>query len=129
MSPDLFATLGIPLLRGRGISVDDRRGTAPVAVVSAAFQRRHLSGNALGQILTINLSEIGVPIEHLTVTGIAGDIRQFGPQQPAPAIVYVPIEQVPSALMAELRQFVPLYFMLRVHGNPRSYEHDACGRA
>ncbi|WP_297902232.1 ADOP family duplicated permease [Metallibacterium sp.] len=122
VSPDLFATLGIPLLRGRGISVDDRRGTAPVAVVSAAFQRRHLSGNALGQILTINLSEIGVPIEHLTVTGIAGDIRQFGPQQPAPAIVYVPIEQVPSALMAKLRQFVPLYFMLRVHGNPRSYE-------
>ncbi|EQD41359.1 efflux ABC transporter, macrolide exporter (MacB) family, permease protein, partial [mine drainage metagenome] len=122
VSPDLFATLGIPLLRGRGIGVADRRGTAPVAVVSAAFQRRHLSGNALGQILTINLSSIGVPIEHFTVTGIAGDIRQFGPQQPAPGIVYVPIKQVPAALMAKLRQFVPLNFMLRVHGNPRSYE-------
>ena len=40
-----FATLGIPVVRGRGLETSDRTGSLPVAVVNAALCREILSGS------------------------------------------------------------------------------------
>ena len=39
-SPGFFAAMGINLVAGRDFTVDDRRGSQPVAVVNRAFVRR-----------------------------------------------------------------------------------------
>ena len=41
MSPGFFETLGIPLLRGRYLTDDDREGTRLVAVIDQEFVRRY----------------------------------------------------------------------------------------
>src|SRR5262249_31291897 len=44
VSPAFFETLGIPLLRGRGFTDDDRAGTTHVAVINRAFAERFFPG-------------------------------------------------------------------------------------
>jgi predicted permease len=39
VGPDFFATMGMPLVRGRDIAESDRKGTTKVAVVSESFAR------------------------------------------------------------------------------------------
>jgi predicted permease len=39
--PEYFRTLGIPIVRGRGFTADDRPDTAPVAIVSESVARRY----------------------------------------------------------------------------------------
>jgi putative ABC transport system permease protein len=41
VSPGFFQTFTVPILRGRAITVADRAGTTPVALVNEAFVRRH----------------------------------------------------------------------------------------
>jgi predicted permease len=44
VSPEYFATLGIPLRRGRAFTADDRLGTDPVVVVDENLARRYWPG-------------------------------------------------------------------------------------
>lgn len=44
VSPNYFRTLGVPLLRGRGLTEQDTVASAPVAVVNQAFARQYLEG-------------------------------------------------------------------------------------
>ena len=39
--PEYFRTLGVPIVRGRGFTADDRRETEPVAIVSESVARRY----------------------------------------------------------------------------------------
>jgi predicted permease len=54
VGPNYFTTMGIPLLRGRDFSWDDRDGTTKVAIVSESMAR-HYFGNAdpIGQFVSI----------------------------------------------------------------------------
>src|SRR5215207_2091943 len=50
VSPRYFATLGIPLVRGRDFDDRDRQGAPPVVVVSQAFAKAYFpGGDALGK--------------------------------------------------------------------------------
>jgi putative ABC transport system permease protein len=50
VAPDHFRTLGVPLVRGRGLTEDDRAGRPPVAVINeAAAERFWPAGNAIGR--------------------------------------------------------------------------------
>jgi putative ABC transport system permease protein len=74
ISPGYFAAMGIPVLRGREFSGDDRTGSAPVVVVNASFARRYFPGtDPLGQ--RIRPSRAG-DVER-EVIGVVGDSRQF----------------------------------------------------
>ena len=69
MTPDYFATLHIPLVRGRGFTTADREETAPVAIVSGSLVERYFPGSdGLGKRL--KLGDSG----WITIVGVARDV-------------------------------------------------------
>ena len=75
VSPDYFATLGIPLRDGRVFTAQDRLGTQPVAIVSESLADRLWPGRAVGESLTIHPDGEGQP-QTVLVVGVVGDVRQ-----------------------------------------------------
>nr|QLH55638.1 permease [Myxococcus xanthus] len=80
-SPDLFKSLGIPLLAGRDFTEDDGRRDEQVVIVNQALARRHFAGSeAVGRRLRLG----GHSVE---IIGVVGDVRQAGlDQQPLPEV-------------------------------------------
>jgi predicted permease len=73
VAPDYFATLGIPLLRGRPIEERDLDAASPVAIISESFARRFFGGeDPLGR--TIALQRGASENLRVEVIGVAADI-------------------------------------------------------
>ena len=73
VSPGYFATLGIPLLRGRSLTPQDREGRPPVAVVNQAFANKHLGGaDPIGR----RARRYGAA--WFEIVGVVNDIRRGG---------------------------------------------------
>jgi predicted permease len=71
-SPGYFETMGTRILRGRGITVDDRAGAPPVMVVSQSMARALWPGQeALGKCVRVSADT--APCR--AVVGIAEDVR------------------------------------------------------
>ncbi len=90
VSPGSFATLGVPLLRGRDFGRRDTGGSPPVAIVSRELVRQ-MFGNAdpLGKRIRSHRDEN----VYREIVGIAGDVRFFGADDELQPIVYVPHSQ------------------------------------
>ncbi|HVQ31238.1 MAG TPA: ABC transporter permease [Vicinamibacteria bacterium] len=96
VSSAYFETLRIPVLKGRGITADDREGKAPVVVISAGLAQKFFPGEEpLGQRMRIGLPDQGLPF--MEVVGVVGDVRSYGLEQDAPPMLYIPYVQVPPA--------------------------------
>ena len=90
VTPDYFATLGIPLRAGRDVSRADTGQSLFVAVVSDSFARRYWPGeNALGRRFRFGQAE-------RTIVGIVGDVRVRGIERESEPQVYLPSGQVPD---------------------------------
>jgi putative ABC transport system permease protein len=115
-----FATLGIPLLRGRLFDARDRRGAPPVLLASAAAARKFWpGGDAIGHRVRLS-ARPGPDRLGGEIVGIVGDIRDRGLAAAPSTIFYAAIEQVgvgeatllvrtasdPSGLAAAARQQV-----------------------
>ncbi|HEY8997752.1 MAG TPA: FtsX-like permease family protein, partial [Edaphobacter sp.] len=100
VSPDFFATLKTPLLRGRLWTDDENRRGDFVAVVNEAFAQQYFTGrNAIGQqIRSEALKNDGRPAsitsphsgEWRTILGVVADSRNNGLERPVAAAIYVP---------------------------------------
>jgi predicted permease len=106
---------GIPLLTGRGFDDQhDLAGGEPVCMVSAAFVRDYLhGGSAIGQIITMPDSGSGHTLP-MRIVGVVGDVRQAGPAEPAPAMLYIPLAQMPPTMWDIVRGFQPLSYAVQV---------------
>ena len=90
VSPGYFATLGIPLLRGRLIGSEDRDGSPHIAVVSRTFVQRFLTGrDPIGQ--QFSRTAPGAPV--VTIVGVVGEVRRDGKQAELAPQVYLPAAQ------------------------------------
>lgn len=96
ISPNYFATMGVPLLAGRGFTERDDGNAPPVAIVNAYLARKHLSGlNPIGARLKV----VGVPDDvEVEVVGVVGDTRHYGPDTPIQEQLYLPYAQYPSTM-------------------------------
>jgi len=95
-SADYFATLGIPLLRGRAFAASDRVGTPPVAIVSATLAHTMWPREeALGKQIQLGARDEAAP--WATVIGIVGDVRQYGLDVALTPQAYLPHAQQPAA--------------------------------
>ena len=105
ISPELFETMGIPLLRGRQFTAADRAGSQMVVIVSDRMAR-HLWPNTdpLGQRL--RLARPNRP--WLTVVGIVGDVSDSHDSGVPNETWYVPYDQHAETAAAE-----HLYVMAR----------------
>ncbi len=76
VSPGFFRTMGIKLQAGRDFTVDDRRGSPPVAIVNRAFARLYLAGkDPLVVQFTAGYPNID-PKTVWTIIGVVDDVRQ-----------------------------------------------------
>jgi putative ABC transport system permease protein len=90
VTPGYFETLGIPLLRGRLITTDDRSGRLSVAVVNPAFARQFLQGqDPIGRRL-----RRGDGRPWITIVGVVNDVRRGGKAEAIRPQVYLPAAQV-----------------------------------
>jgi predicted permease len=91
-SPSYFATLGIPLLRGREFSETDGYDAQFVAIVSESLVRQTFPNeDPIGKRILCGLDSD----KPMTVVGVVGDVRQQSPASaPAPEL-YMPMRQHP----------------------------------
>jgi putative ABC transport system permease protein len=112
-----FNALSIPLLLGRSFADLDQNTTEPVAIVNDTFQSRYLHGQVLDEHIELGLgSDQGA----MRIVGVVADTKQSGPNSPPEPIVYVPLSQVPSSLVSEMRQFLQLHFFVPTHDEDAS---------
>lgn len=91
-SPGYFATLGIPLLRGREFTARDRYDAPFVAVVSESLARQSFPNeDPIGRRLQCGLDSPN----WMTIVGVVGDVRQQSPASAPGPELYMPLEQHP----------------------------------
>jgi predicted permease len=96
VTPGYFATMGIPVLAGRDFHQSDRRGSQPVVMVNETLARQQWPGvDPLGRRMRIGRSG-----DWMTVVGLVGDIRHFGPAAPPRPEFYQPNAQQSFSFMA-----------------------------
>jgi putative ABC transport system permease protein len=95
ITPDYFATMGIPLVAGRGFTAADTEQSPLVVVVSQSLARRAWPGTSpIGRKLLV-----GRFPAFAEVVGIAGDVKNNGlAREPMPAM-YTPYVQRPWPAM------------------------------
>jgi predicted permease len=103
-----FATMGIPILRGRNFHTSDNAEAPRVAVVNELFARRYWpKGDALGQRFRLG-GATGPAVE---VVGIAPKVKYVDSFDRGADFVYFPLAQRPVARLAVL---------IRAEGDPLS---------
>ena len=76
VTPDYFEALGLPMVRGRAFTEQDRDGSAPVVILTEAAVREHFPNeNPLGRRITLGWTVDGVP-RGGEVVGIVSDFKQ-----------------------------------------------------
>ena len=95
VSPGAFRTLGIPLRAGRDFSDGDTYDAPFSAIVNEALARKSFPGqNPIGRVIFCGMDMDS--LKGMTIVGVVGDVRQFGPaREPWPEI-YMPFEQHPQ---------------------------------
>ena len=121
VTPDYFATLGQPLLAGRGFNIGDAKGQPKVTVVNLAFAKHFFGAaqNAIGR--QIGRGDGPDTKFDLTIVGVAGDVRHtdlrtplgpavylpyFQQEHPTGVEIYVRTAQSPEAVEGQIRQAI-----------------------
>jgi predicted permease len=94
VTTDYFATMGIALVSGRDFLLTDADTTQPVAIVSEAFAAKYWPKlDAVGRRLQLKG-------RWMDVVGVARDIKYRTLLEPSPPLVYVPMTQKFSKVVA-----------------------------
>src|SRR2546425_1861176 len=113
-----FATMGIPLLRGRGFTAQDDERAPNVAIVNQAFAQEFFpNADVLGQRVTLRSSK-----REVEIIGIVADTKYMSQREEITPLLYTPWQQEgevigemsfalrtvgePTALAATVRQVV-----------------------
>jgi putative ABC transport system permease protein len=101
VSPDYFATIGVPLVQGRVFAERDRTASPGVVIINEAMARRFWPNqNPIGRRITHDLSIVPGQQTTREIVGVVGDVRHFGLEQPPEPQMFVPHAQMPWPSMA-----------------------------
>lgn len=96
VSPSYFATMGIPMVSGRGFTKMDTTDAPLVLIVNQAFLRKYFDGGAgVGQQVHV-MPEPQYPERTYTVIGTSADTKYQDIRQETPPEAFVPIDQFPA---------------------------------
>lgn len=113
VSAGYFATLDVPVLRGREFEARDAGGAPLAAIVNEKFARQHFRDeDPVGR--RIKIGNPTGPNPWLTIVGVVGDMRQFGIDTAAEQEVYFASNQ--SVVNAPF--FWPQQLVIRTSGDP-----------
>ena len=115
-SPELFRTMGIPIVRGRSFTPQDDEHGEPVVIVSREMANRFWPDqDAIGK--RIRRARANSP--WMTVVGIAGNVRDaIDPGDPV-EVWYLPYAQQAVGADADT-----VYLMVRTEGEPAAMAHS-----
>jgi putative ABC transport system permease protein len=105
-SPNYFKTMGIPLLRGRGLSPVADSASPEEAMINRAMAERYWTASPIGRRFQWPSGP------WLTVVGVVGDVRQVTPDQPARPEFYLSSLRRPGQEMS---------FVVRTEGPPEQF--------
>ena len=98
VSPGIFGTLKIPLVKGRYLDEHDTEAAPWVITVNQAFARKFFPNeDPIGQQILLRYDPY--PVDEARprqIVGIVGDVKHFGPGQETPPFVYAPFHQQPA---------------------------------
>jgi putative ABC transport system permease protein len=115
VSRTYFATMEIPVTRGRGFSAEDREGSPHVAVVTEAFVRQYFPAQEpLGQRISLG-TEFDGSEPWREIVGVTGDLLQ-SPDGEGKSELFVPYEQHPDNFFSRMYQNVTI--AVRTEGDP-----------
>jgi putative ABC transport system permease protein len=90
IAPGTFATLRIPIRQGRDFRDGDRRGAPQVAIVNEALARTAFRGrDPIGRAIIAGYDSK----DPMTIVGVVGDVRQYGPAREPQPEIYMPYQQ------------------------------------
>lgn len=105
-SPELFATLGLRLVKGRLFTAADGPGAPPVVVANEALVARDFPGvDPVGKRFHVSDTSFA------TIVGVVADVRNFGPFESPHPEVYLSYRQVDRGTTA-------YNLMVSVEGRP-----------
>jgi len=108
VSPEIFRTLGVPLLKGRFFTDQDAGNARKVAILNESEVRSAFEGrDPVGREISLD----GAKGPWREVVGVVEDTRNYTLERETWPEVYIPYEQDPSLVM---------YFVLRSKGDPMS---------
>jgi putative ABC transport system permease protein len=108
VSPEYFAAMGVPLLRGRLLSERDTQTSPMVAVVDQAFVQRHFPDeDPIGRGIDIGNGTDGF----YEIVGVVGDVHHGGLDATATPTMYVPFTQ---------DVFSAMWIVVKTGGDPAS---------
>ncbi len=94
VTPDYFKTLRVPLRSGRDFADGDRLDAPFVAIVNESLARTSFAGqDPIGRRIQCGLDSR----EFMTIVGVVGDVRTWGPNLQIQPEIYMPYEQHPGA--------------------------------
>jgi putative ABC transport system permease protein len=94
VTPNLFSTMRIPLLRGRNLNADDRLGSPRVLLINQELALKIFPGqDPIGQQVMCGYDD---KLSWWTIVGVVGDIRDDSPAAAPTPTFYVPVAQHPG---------------------------------
>jgi predicted permease len=108
VAPQFLETFGIPLMRGRSFTLEDREASGRVAMISRSLATALFpSGDAIGQRIAVGTAR---EWQNVAIVGIAGDAALWNVREHHARLVYLPLLQQPDRLyspMLEVRAAGP----------------------
>lgn len=115
VSPRYFDTMGMTVISGRSVQDSDRQGSPTVAVVTQTAARLAFGdADPIGRRFTNG--ERFDPGRSVEIVGVARDIRFAGAHDPFAAVVFQPLQQIPTPLTS---------VVLRAAGDPGATARQA----
>lgn len=123
VSPGYLDALGIGLQQGRSFD-PSHVANADSIIISSQLSKTAQENGAIGQQLTlpyhsVNPAWTDLPLQ---IRGISKGVRANGPNNDMPPIVWIPFMGDTSNLYDVWRDADSLYVVLKVQGNPITYE-------
>jgi predicted permease len=123
-SGDYFATLEMPIVRGRTFNERDDASSLPVVVINQALADEHWpdGGDPLADQMLIgggaaNMKELAEePVRQ--IIGVVSNIRANGLANDPGPMMFVPQAQMPDALTALMTESAPLAWIVRTQNDP-----------
>jgi predicted permease len=109
VTPDYFKTLGIPLLKGRGLTSQDRHGAPRVALLNATAVRKFFAGeDPIGKRIEFGPADESGDVPGGEVVGVVGDFKQDALEREIEPQIFLAYDQAPQeSLSVVLRSSSP----------------------
>jgi putative ABC transport system permease protein len=90
IAPGTFAALGIPIRQGRDFHDGDRGGRPQVVIINEALARAAFrERDPIGRVIIAGYDSM----DPMTIVGVVGDVRQYGPAREPQPEIYMPYQQ------------------------------------